>query len=562
MIKKLLLVSGFLLVSIFSWHSSSISNTVAIQSVQATDTLITPFLITLYDENGDVIPSFSTWADEVWEPSTSPTVNPGAWFGIYQFATRGKEVYMAIGVDRPAGTTGAIFGKAVSRNGDPRELVLQSVPVNNRNNIPYVEEDGLHEMEWLNNENLLIAGTDPAYTDGWSGNVYNYNANSNLLTKVRCYTDPQAGDCGTDNFVFPAVIHFFGVSVVGNNVYLGGSTDIGGGQSDGVVFKSTNLGSTWEQTEQFPTDFYRVKDIIGFQDTHNGVTREYVFAALADKFINIAENALYYSSDQNGDTSGVDWDVFTPGTNKPPHTFAKGTLYKGYPIFVESTGDSLLRVKKESDGSLGLDDISLTQFTINRDSVGDKSDPNYYRHHVLVATNDWLYVLGDDNAVYKSTLIEPITWTKVSQFESSDHIISLAYWGANNGLLATSRGLNAKLFYIDLPETPIFSTAKIRGATCDAFTPEAKPELFSVVREKTKATLYINPVKNVTGYYVSYGLGSSLDQFGTDFEWGNTNGAISYTIYDLDPKATYSFSVRAQNDCQPGEWSNKVTANP
>lgn len=92
---------------------------------------------------------------------------------------------------------------------------------------------------------------------------------------------------------------------------------------------------------------------------------------------------------------------------------------------------------------------------------------------------------------------------------------------------------------------------------CHDSTPQSAPVLFQVTRMPTSATLYFAPVKGTSGYFISYGLGSVTEQFGTSFTWPDQSGVLTYTISDLDPKATYTFKVRGQNGCQPGSWSNE-----
>ena len=47
-------------------------------------------------------------------------------------------------------------------------------------------------------------------------------------------------------------------------------------------------------------------------------------------------------------------------------------------------------------------------------------------------------------------------------------------------------------------------------------------------------------------------------RFGTKFAYGNSDGALSYTINDLEKNTTYYFKIRGGNGCMPGEWSNTV----
>ncbi len=88
-------------------------------------------------------------------------------------------------------------------------------------------------------------------------------------------------------------------------------------------------------------------------------------------------------------------------------------------------------------------------------------------------------------------------------------------------------------------------------AQCNAAKPPT-PTLTSVNRTSgTTANLTWTAVSPVTHYAISYGLKPGEYQYGVP----NTGNVTSFSIGGLDPNASYYFSVRAINDCTPGEAS-------
>lgn len=193
---------------------------------------------------------------------------------------------------------------------------------------------------------------------------------------------------------------------------------------------------------------------------------------------------------------------------------------------------------------------------------------------IFVDANDYIYVADDNNF-------------RIQKFDiNGNYLTQWGSQGSENGqfdqlqnvggspdgvhIYTSENNVNFRLQKFSYPENssnmndivnnsnsaaPQISIPTAQG--CGDFKPEAKAMLFQVDRLPTSATLRFSPVKNSSGYVISYGLGDIVEQFGTSFNWSDNNsGAVSYTIYDLDPKATYSFRVRAQNGCQPGDWGN------
>jgi hypothetical protein len=90
---------------------------------------------------------------------------------------------------------------------------------------------------------------------------------------------------------------------------------------------------------------------------------------------------------------------------------------------------------------------------------------------------------------------------------------------------------------------------------CTATKP-GTPSLTSVERTSgSTAKLTWTAVTPVTTYAISYGLSAGNYQYGVP----STGNVTSFTIGGLDPNASYYFSVRAINDCMPGDASGDKT---
>jgi hypothetical protein len=88
---------------------------------------------------------------------------------------------------------------------------------------------------------------------------------------------------------------------------------------------------------------------------------------------------------------------------------------------------------------------------------------------------------------------------------------------------------------------------------CTATKP-GTPSVTSVNRTSgSTVTITWTAVSPVTSYAISYGTSKGNYQYGVP----STGNVTSFAIGGLDPNATYYFSVRAINDCMPGDSSNE-----
>lgn len=105
------------------------------------------------------------------------------------------------------------------------------------------------------------------------------------------------------------------------------------------------------------------------------------------------------------------------------------------------------------------------------------------------------------------------------------------------------------------------SSSDSSAPSCGSAKPENSPQLFQINTTNSKATLYFAPSgRNTNSYAIFYGYTANDERFATAFNYGNSDGAIPYTINELEPNKTYYFKVRGGNDCMPGDWSNTLKA--
>lgn len=84
-----------------------------------------------------------------------------------------------------------------------------------------------------------------------------------------------------------------------------------------------------------------------------------------------------------------------------------------------------------------------------------------------------------------------------------------------------------------------------------------KPTLYQVTQTGANAALYFTPVNaQTTGYTINYGLSEGDDRYNVDFTYGDSSGAVTYTVGGLDTSLSYFFRVRAKNACSTGPYSD------
>lgn len=110
-------------------------------------------------------------------------------------------------------------------------------------------------------------------------------------------------------------------------------------------------------------------------------------------------------------------------------------------------------------------------------------------------------------------------------------------------------------------ETSIFNyvinTDDNENGDCEESEPRGTPNIYKVVVEKMKATVFINSVKNLTEYFLDYSESSTAK--GTRKKFGpNPSDHQEYSIENLTPGTNYYVRVKAVNKCASGDWSEII----
>lgn len=97
-------------------------------------------------------------------------------------------------------------------------------------------------------------------------------------------------------------------------------------------------------------------------------------------------------------------------------------------------------------------------------------------------------------------------------------------------------------------------------SSCGYAKPDSTPDLFQIDSSNNSLTLFFTPSSgNRDRYYISYGVKEGEYNYGYEFE-NNESGVVSIAVRSLEKNTRYYFRVRAGNHCQPGDWSNELSA--
>ncbi len=109
----------------------------------------------------------------------------------------------------------------------------------------------------------------------------------------------------------------------------------------------------------------------------------------------------------------------------------------------------------------------------------------------------------------------------------------------------------------------LFLHLPVQKAVAQGCTPiTTAPNLYQIDRASSSATLYFTPISNATSYTTVYGLSVGDERYNTNINYGQSTGAISYVVQNLDPGLSYYFKIRANNSCSIGPFSGWVADSP
>jgi len=349
-----------------------------------------------------------------WYQTQSGLTGNDAYFGAYVTLPIEDELYIGLASARPAENfgDGAYFAKF-----DGTQI----------SGIGHFDEQGIHEMIW-DGEVIHIAGTDPhnVITEGnnWdTGNHYNYSLDDQTLTK---YRDPVNG------LVY--AFHSWGLWKDDNILYAAVSSHDGSYPSDceygvtcfGQIFSSTNNGITW--TLKANLGDYRAYHIIGNGDQLYAISNDELTGPLS----------LSRSSD-----SGETWFLF--------------------PELIHNVGRSHMVVHQDRVIATSFDRSSI--YSVDRSNnieihplpagfllgTGYADRPAFSDYKILKTASGYLYLIAEDQNTYERVIFRTFNledWQEIVR--TSENLISLSFWPANNWLVTSSNGINAKLWEADL----------------------------------------------------------------------------------------------------------------
>lgn len=197
----------------------------------------------------------------------------------------------------------------------------------------------------------------------------------------------------------------------------------------------------------------------------------------------------------------------------------------------------------------------ITEFGWDTDTVSESTRADYLKQAAdLAATYDYVAVADPYTLRQDSLLSADDPWgliltdgTKTSSWTS---FVAAAL--INSPLpVVSSPGLTA----------PTSGSGPVTFTPCQGQKPTGVPELFQIDVKGTTANLYFAPGGNpYSSFTINYGEGTTANLYSYTFDVQPSGGALSLPINFLKPNTLYTFQVRANNDCVPGDWSNLLSA--
>lgn len=365
-----------------------------------------------------------------WYENQSGLIGNETFFGAYITLPVDEKLYIGLGSARPAEDSGdgAYFAYF-----DGTQI----------SGIGHLDEQGVHEMIW-DGTIVHIAGTDPhnVITGGndWStGNHYNYDPGTQTLSKYRdpinglLYAFHTWGLWKEGPTLFAAAsVHDGSLINGGDCIELDDNGDPIANHCMGKIFITNDNGATW--TAKSPLGGYRAYDIIGFNAALYAIANNEYTGPLT----------LYKSVD-----GGTTWVAFPSLTNilRMSHL----TMFDGSLIATSFDRAHLLQIDKN-------DQIIIHNLPTGYLLGTDYADRFWYSdYHMMVSVGGMFYVLVEEQTTHQNAILSTQDFSNWQIVASTDEkLISLSYWPANNWLVTSSPGINAKLWKIDLPVIQTF----------------------------------------------------------------------------------------------------------
>ncbi len=309
------------------------------------------------------------------------------------------------------------------------------------------------------------------------------------------------------------------------------------GVGSGRLYISTNRGSTWTETQP---DGNTDRFWIVVQVSANG---QYILAAEYTGRVYMSTN------------TGNSWTEIQPAGNTDKSWWA-GTISDDGQTMLAGYRSGRLYISRNGGSSW-----SEAQPAGNTTQDWYSASISGNGQRILVApVNGRAYISGDNGITWEETQPEGNTnkaWISADVTKNG-----------NNYLIPVNVGRMYIGSYIEPTSTPAAvsnttehtSDGKAPDTSCRSSAPTSKPDLFQIDVYGTDATLYFAPATNANKYFIAYGDRDTTEQYGVEYNSGNVNGVLSYTIHMLSPSSSYSFKVRGGNGCMPGEWSNVMKA--
>jgi len=208
-----------------------------------------------------------------------------------------------------------------------------------------------------------------------------------------------------------------------------------------------------------------------------------------------------------------------------------------------------------SSGSIPADGSTTATISITvKDGSGNALSGD---HITLTSTNDSgltinTETVGSVNSTAATDSDGNVTFTVKSNNPSPGTDTFTAADTSDNPNVPIANGNGVKVNFT--------ASALAPNAACTDASPGSTPQLISASASGTNQIIltWTNASDPVSSYLLAFGLSPS------QYIYGNPNiggqGTTSYNVGSLNPGTTYYFAIKAVNGCNPGSFSNEVSA--